>query len=135
MTSRTNNDAADFYLGRGEGAQYLGTATRDASPEQLDVFTRFQELTEDPFTEDQYRAEVAELVNFTRWPWLNDHIDSISTPWTYMWDRGSVYVYRYGVEMAKIVANYGRKDRDGGRESRPPMGHQFPIMATRQAAR
>lgn len=129
----TDNDAADFYLGRGGQATYLGTMGREGAPEDIEVWARFQSLDHEPVTDDQFRSEVAELVNFTRWPWTN-HRDSADTPWTYMFDRGTLYVYRYGVEMARVVANYTIPLPRGaeGRQPRQANLNQFPVMATKQ---
>lgn len=129
MTTDTKiaTDAADFYLGRGEHAEYLGTMRDHGAPEDIEVWQRFQSLDDEPVTDHQFRAEVAELVNFTTWPWTH-HRDSADTPWTYMFDRGSLYVYRYGVELARIVANYTVPLPRGqrGREPRQANLSQFP---------
>lgn len=124
-----NEDAADFYLGRGEHAAYLGTATVDgAAPEDIEVWARFQSLDDEPVTDQSFQDEVREIVNHYTWPWT-DRTDSSTTPWTYMFDRGTLYIYRYGVEMARLVANYTVPTRDhAGRQPRNPVTNQFPIM-------
>lgn len=129
-----NEDAADFYLGRGGQAVYLGSATADgAAPEDIEVWARFQSLDEEPVTDASYQAEVRELVNHITWPWT-DRDDSTGTPWTYMFDRGTLYIYRYGVEMARIVANYTVPLPRGaeGRQPRQVNLNQFPLMTTKQ---
>lgn len=126
-------DAADFYLGRGPDARYLGTSfIVDASPEAIEAWMIFQSLDEDPYTEETFKATVTDLLHDgedpTEWPW-DGRTDSLDTPWTYMFDRGTVYVYRYGVEMARIVCNYTRTDRDRtGREPRDQAAHQFAAV-------
>jgi len=129
---RIRTDAADFYLGRGPSAEYLGTRTDNGGPEHIELWGRFQSLTEEPVTDDEFRDEVGELINFTRWPWTS-HATSADTPWAYMFDRGTLYVYRYGVELARIVANYTVPTRDHqGRQARPAVTNQFPTVdATR----
>jgi len=123
------NQQADFYLGRGENAEYLGSMTAvNAAPEDIDVWLLFQSLDNEPVTDDTYRAEVAQLVNHTTWPWTS-RTDSVGTPWSYMFDRGTLYVYRYGVELARIVANYTVPSRSGGRELRAASANQFPVVA------
>jgi len=122
----TDNDAADFYVGRAEQAEYLGTRTHEGAPEQVDIFVRFQLLSEEEFTQEQFRAETADLINFRSWPWTTQE-NSLATPWTYMYDRGTLYVYRYGVEMARLLCSYGRNGRDG-REPRLSAASQFPAM-------
>lgn len=133
MSADTN--AADFYLGRGGQAVYLGSMGDNGAPEDIEIWERFQSLDVEPVTDGAFRYEVEQLVEFTRWPWLNDHIDSSSTPWAYMFDRGTLYVYRYGVEMARIVANYTVPLPRGaqGRQPRQANRNQFPVMATKQA--
>jgi hypothetical protein len=62
------------------------------------------------------------------WPYPS----STDTPWAYAYDAGTVYVYRYGVEMAAVRCNYTRDGRDGTREPRRPQSSTppFPIMRT-----
>jgi hypothetical protein len=132
---RITDDAADFYLGRGGQARYLGTLARAGAPEDIEIWERFQSLDDEPVTDDAFRHEVEQLAEFTTWPWLHHH-DSVDTPWAYMFDRGTLYVYRYGVEMARIVANYTVPTSRGiePRQPRQANRNQFPIVAPRQAA-
>ena len=126
-TPQTATDAADFYLGRGGDAKYLGTRSDDGAPENIEVWERFQSLDDQPVTDDAYVAEVGELINHPVWPWTH-HRDSADTPWCYMFDRGTLYVYRYGVEMARIVANYTvpLPRSQGGRQPRAANLTQVP---------
>lgn len=127
---RVRANAADFYLGRGPSAEYLGTLGDNGAPEDIDVWERFQSLDNVPVTDDAFRYEVEQLAEFTRWPWTS-HTTSADTPWTYMFDRGTLYVYRYGVELARIVANYTVPTRDHqGRQARPAGTNQFPTVDT-----
>lgn len=95
-------EAADFYIGRGDQARYLGT-TNDGHPDALNIWGRFQYF-QDEFTEFEFRAAVTRIADHTRWP--HPYTKSIETPWTYCWSLGTLYVYRYGVEMAQIRSNY-----------------------------
>lgn len=130
MTNKGHPDAADFYLGRGANARYIGTSfIVDSSPEAIEAWEIFQSLDEEPYTEDTFKATVADLLcddeDPEEWPWLG-RTTSLATPWTYMLDRGTVYVYRYGVEMARIACNYTRAGRDKiGREPRDQAVNQF----------
>jgi hypothetical protein len=128
--TKTNTDAADFYLGRGGQARYLGTLSDNGAPEDIEIWERFQSLDDEPVTDDAFRYQVEQLAEFTTWPWTH-HRDSADTPWAYMFDRGSLYVYRYGVEMARIVANYTVPRARGaeGRQPRQANLNQFPTMA------
>lgn len=130
--TKINTDAADFYLGRGGQAKYLGTMRDSGAPEDIDVWARFQSLDNEPVTDKTFELEVMNLRNFVTWPWIN-HRDSADTPWTYMFDRGTLYVYRYGVELARIVANYTVPKPRGeqGRQPRAANINQFPRMTAR----
>ncbi len=115
----------DYYVGRGDAAEYLGTARARAEPPATELF---QSLSEQEFTEDNYRLTALDLIDTTRWP-HEKHDDSSDTAWTYVYDKGSVYVYRYGVEMQVIRCNTHRtvKLHDGvghGRTWRPV--NRFP---------
>lgn len=135
---------ADFYLGRGPSAHYLGTTILTHERIGLDLL---RSLTEDEYTEAHYLRAVAAMTGNTtlrqhalggrplgrlpdtRWP--HDHADSTDTPWSYCYDKGSVYVYRYGVEMLVIRCNTHRwdgpaKSPDRQREWRPV--NDFPTM-------
>jgi hypothetical protein len=117
---------ADFYVGRGENATYLGTSTWPVDPIPT---THFQSLDANEFTMEDFRLFVGNIVTSREWP--HSYADSTETPWTYAYDTGSVYVYRYGVEMAVIRCNAFRwvKLHDGvghGRDWRPV--NNFPTM-------
>jgi len=130
----TNTDPspepADFYWGRGPNAQYLGSLAAAGAPEDIEIWERFQSITGEVYTADDFRAEVADLRNddSPSWPWR--HTSSLDTPWAYAFDSGTVYVYRYGVEMAAVRCNYTRPGPGGTREPRRPQSHTppFPIM-------
>lgn len=128
----TDRDAADFYLGRGPDARYLGTLNSDGAPEDIEAFVHFQSLDMEALTEGDYAEHVRVIIDSPQW--VREQHDSLSTPWTYMYDRGSVYVYRFGTEMAKIVCNFSRENREHtAREPRPAMSHQFPLI-TKEAS-
>jgi hypothetical protein len=117
---------ADFYTGRGDAAVYLGTSTHlvEAIHPQL-----FQSVTDVEYTAVDFGRIVRAMVTSKEWP--HNYADSTETPWTYAYDTGSVYVYRYGVEMAVIRCNAFRwvKLHDGvghGRDWRPV--NNFPTM-------
>lgn len=115
-----SSNLADFYLGRGPTAVYLGTAA-DASPAQLDVWARF--TADDPeaelFGSDHFtkavtaamaeRADAAVGDNGAWLLWPHEHTDSGETAWSYSFDKGSLYVDRFGYQQAVIYSNQGRK--------------------------
>jgi hypothetical protein len=101
---------ADFYLGRGVKAEYLGT---DLAVEAGNYDpSRFQSFSAAEYTEENFRSLVAALTTVTGWP--HSHVDSSETTWTYAYDKGSVYVYRFGVEMMIIRCNAFRTIRKHG---------------------
>jgi hypothetical protein len=129
----------DYYVGRGEDAEYLGTERARATSISLPHWSLFCSLDKEDFTEESYRAVVAQqldsasTVGGTEWP--HPHRSSDETGWTYCYDKGSVYVYRYGVEMQVWRCNAERWVKDGpesySRESRPV--NRFPIHRARKA--
>lgn len=129
MPKTTIPQRADFYVGRGATAEYLGTLQYEGDPVDVEVWELFQSLDEDTYTEQDYRQEVADLlsnratdtVGQTPVPeWPHPYASSDDTPWTYAFDAGTVYIYRYGVEMAAVRCNYTRPGPQGTREPRRP---------------
>jgi hypothetical protein len=98
----------DFYVGRGDNAEYLGTGRSIAHLEPFD----FQSLSDQEFTEQDFRDVVRSMVDTMTWP--HEHADSSDTTWTYAYEKGSVYVYRKGVEMIVIRCNTHRTIRKPG---------------------
>ena len=87
---------ADFYVGRGANAEWLGSVAWDGYPEG---FTRkLMRAT----TEEVYRAELArdfagredatEPANGWPWPW----VDSNTSDYAYAFDDGKVWASHYG---------------------------------------
>lgn len=117
----------DFYDGRGADAQYLGSVTGAPG---LPYFGVFQSVDETEYTRERYRRFVEAYVSYRLWP--HRHASSDETAWTFAYDKGSVYVYRYGVEMLVIRCNTHRtahrnpSSREPAREWRPV--NRFPAM-------
>lgn len=139
-------EPADFYLGRGPNAEYLGSVATAGAPEDIEVWERFQNLDDENYTPKDFRDEIKDLRGSTRaddsrqsagrrWPWR--YPDSSETPWAYAFDAGTVYVYRYGVEMAAVRCNYTRPGPQGVREPRRPQSSTplFPTMTAGAVAR
>lgn len=102
---------ADFYVGRGKSAEWLGSIAWDGYPggEASKLF--------DKTTEDEFRAALA---NFAAgrddwsspahgWPWPWD--DSRMTDYAYAFDDGKVLASRFGRSW-QIASKYDR-DRNG----------------------
>lgn len=106
-------EPADFYVGRGPAAEYLGSAAFMGSPSLIGTFNGagglwsiFQSRDEEEFTVTDFREAVSDMVEHTSWPHVHD--DSTGTEWAYAYDTGTVYVYHLGVEMAQIRCNHRR---------------------------
>lgn len=95
---------ADFYIGTGETAEWLGSIAYDGYPDGLpeDVIKAS--------TEEGFRAEVAELAKESHWtspeqgwpwPWNDSH----TTDWAYAFKDGVVLQSCFGCEWhdAKVA--------------------------------
>jgi len=117
LTAQVNpkQEAADFYIGRGPNAEFIGCIADDGAPEgydpwgegALDAFFRFQSTTDHEFTDEDFRAKVADLPAVHA-DWVHEWNSSRDTPWCYMYDKGTVFVYRFGVEMGQLRCNFTR---------------------------
>lgn len=125
----------DFYVGRGEGAEWLGSYPFDGYPSG--VFDEAPELFVEPLpTEAEWRAWVAEWLasNADRatlpdmgWPWPWN--DSRTTDYAYAWDEGVVYGSSFGHEWFEVnpdAENWGEPE-----ESEKTA--VFPDMSARKA--
>lgn len=131
--------SVDFYVGRGEGAEYLGSEW-GREPYALPSWLEFCSLDNQEYTEQDYRSTVKTRrraknilsgVDFASAEWPHRHATSDSTAWTLCYDKGSIYVYHYGVEMQVWRCNTHATTRRRGqvrRESRPV--NHFPPMPT-----
>lgn len=87
---------ADFYVGRGEQAEWLGSIGWDGYPSHIpeDVLKAV--------TEDSYRTAVKAMLGSRNdstlpdmgWPWPWE--DSRTTDYAYAWESDQVYVSRFG---------------------------------------
>lgn len=158
------DDRADFYVGRGADAEWLGSVTWNGYPKGLAFESEGVELpvldspdvtvstfrslggtkTLTATTEAAFREGVAELAasrdDFTRprdgWPWLWP--SSALTDYTYAFDDGAVYACRRGSEWFPV----NLKRADGGepkkvkRATSPAEpGPAFPRMVEWETAR
>jgi len=93
---------ADFYLGRGRKARYLGTI-QGAVLDQWPSPSLWQPGG-DEFGEEDFLTMTASMITTETWP--HPYPDSRGTFLTYAYDSGSVYGYQYGVEMLIIRCNF-----------------------------
>lgn len=127
--SSTTIDVADFYVGRGKTAVYLGSLQGPVSPERLKAFTRFQGTEEKLYDVRQFQHDVNSLIYSGEFPWSNDstrwpheYRTSSETTWTYCYDAASVHIYQEGFQVATVLCNGARKEAE------------FPIFSARAAS-
>lgn len=96
---------ADFYVGRGAEAEWLGSIAWDGYPDGIELqdeeWPPGQRLF-DATTEDQFRNRVAAFFNGRNdvtlpkdgWPWPWD--DSSTTDYAYAFDGGKVWASGFG---------------------------------------
>lgn len=98
---------ADFYVGRGEQAAWLGSIAWDGYPRG--VFSDYPELfTAPPLTELEFRGWVAgyleEREDGTKpeqgWPWPWD--DSRTTDYAYAYEDGEIYASGFGYPWFQV---------------------------------
>lgn len=100
--------AADFYVGRGENALYLGTRLF-ASPDLISAWSAFSSPDSDTteYTQDEYVRTVRKLLGIRSCERLE--IDPADMPWSYSFDKGAVYVDHGGYLAGVIYSNGSRK--------------------------
>jgi hypothetical protein len=116
---------ADFYIGLGENARWLGSIGDYGHPGQLaaevDLFninninSEFEDYTEDTFVQlvEEIMDELPEHVIMSRastggtWPW--DHNTSAQTRFTYAFNNGCIHVFEEGYMVAQHYPNGARK--------------------------
>lgn len=118
---------ADFYVGRGEDAEWLGSIAWDGYPDGLPAYLRAAR------SEQQFRTEVR-VFSRTRddwtapedgWPWPWD--DSNTTDYAYAFDDGRVWGSSFGRTWFLAAADEPEDD-DGTSRSQ-----DFPNMKGRKA--
>lgn len=97
--------SADFYVGIGPDAEFLGSVEIDG---QLDVAAReglFARVGDQKYVEDTYRAAVRDflasaIVDESGWAgeWGWEHSNSHGTDVAYCYSKGAVTVYTQGVD-------------------------------------
>lgn len=120
---------ADFYVGRGESAEWLGSITWDGYPDGI------SEAVFNVATEDAYRIEVTEFftgrsdVTYPNEPWPWPWETSATTDYAYAFDGGTVYGSSFGgawFEVDPASESYGEPEEDAGPKA------AFPDMSERK---
>lgn len=128
---------ADFYVGRGTDAEWLGSVTWDGYPAGFDT-----QFWQDADTQDKYRANITtvsgERDDWTDasegwpWPWQ----DSRTTDYTYAWDDGKVYFSIFGGPWLELTGDGSEFKNDEEQDEYydlPKLGDSdFPNMKSRQ---
>lgn len=113
---------ADFYIGRGEKAKWLGSIAWDGYPGGI-----LPELLKSESVKD-YRTNLKKFFrdrndvtlpkNGWSWPWL----DSNTTDYAYAFDKGKVWASGFGREWFDPLKEEPKiEDRDGRRQVFPNM--------------
>lgn len=118
---------ADFYVGRGKTAEWLGSIAWDGYPE------RRTEPAWSADSEERFRAGVSEVLtqeeDGTRpdqgWPWPWD--DSNTTDYAYAWDGGKVWASCFGGPWFDPT-DPAQRDAEDAEGPKP----EFPDMSARR---
>lgn len=103
---------ADFYLGRGADAQWLGSIAWDGYPAGLNP-SLLADKSEATYFLD-FALHISTREDFTSpeegwpWPWDNSH----TTDYAYAFDAGQVWCCHYGYEWFKADEPQPANDRD-----------------------
>jgi hypothetical protein len=116
-----STQVADFYIGRGETAQYLGSIWgANVDPESLKAITRFQSATDVLYDEIDFRRDVTSLIldgttfekAATGKTWPHHYATSGTSDWAYCYDKATVHVYEEGRLVLSLLCNGARKEAD-----------------------
>jgi hypothetical protein len=127
---------ADFYVGRGEQADWLGSVAWDGYPDGI-FGSKFPEyLPAVPLGETQWRKDVAEFLANREdaslpkqgWPWPWE--DSQTTDYAYALDDGAVWGSCFGHDWFLVSA--GEPEEDEAAPYNPAKTAVFPNMKDRQ---
>ncbi|MGW4484304.1 hypothetical protein ACWEOE_10750 [Amycolatopsis sp. NPDC004368] len=122
---------ADFYVGRGESAEWIGSITWDGYPDGIDGNV-FESDTEDSYRRavDAFfvkRDDVTRPTEFWPWPWET----SATTDYAYAFEDGVVYASSFGhswFEVDLSAENCGEPEED------TPKDAVFPDMTSRRGS-
>ena len=122
---------ADFYVGRGENAEWLGSIAWDGYPDGID-----KQLL-NTTSEDAYRHAVAEFLKGREdkslpddgwpWPWDTSH----TTDFSYAFDGEKVHGSCFGSNWFDPTKELDEND-ERTHSDNPPMAAVFPDMKGRK---
>jgi len=113
---------ADFYIGLGDNAHWLGSIADQGGPSEIGVHYDLFNVSGDveDYTEDDFRRAVAGILADAKaddagfsaadgddWPW--DYPTSARTDYTYAWNNGCIHVFDEGYMVAQHYPNGARK--------------------------
>lgn len=109
------SDSADFYVGLGDSAEWLGSVIQDAHPREMELRCLLGSSAEDAptatdYTETTFRDIVGLMADVDPedgWPW--SYPDSGDTDYVYVWNNGSITVYERGYQIALHYPNGARQ--------------------------
>lgn len=112
---------ADFYVGRGEEAEWLGSVGFDGYPAGIESYV-FNATTEQDYREAVTNFLDQETYHATKpemgWPWPWG--DSRTTDYAYAFEDGKIYASSFGHPWFVVdleADNFGDKDEAGWNES------------------
>lgn len=116
---------ADFYIGRGASAEWIGSIAWDAYPDGIApavlAATSVEEFTTALLVFVSDRDDFTSPEEGWPWPWK----DSQTTDYAYAFEDGHVWVSSFGREWSEATG--GEPSRDGTKTA------IFPDMTSRQA--
>jgi len=110
---------ADFYVGRGENAEWLGSIAWDGYPDGIDTPV-LEGLTEELYREAvqnflDSRDDAAYPENGWPWPWE----DSRTTDYAYAYEDGEVWASCFGSAWYDASTDFDWYDEDTDTERKP----------------
>lgn len=118
------HDNADFYLGLGKYARYLGSIRENGDIAYLDGeydlfgfdITASEHVIRNDrpplYTEADYLSRVEAILGNedgrTQWPW--NYGNSRGTRYAYTWNNGNLTVFVHGRQLAMVYPNLARGD-------------------------
>jgi hypothetical protein len=117
---------ADFYVGLGAQARWLGSTQVNGAPAELDQLvdlfnngaTQESDYTEDTFVQRAFLAVNAAKTlgdgQLGAWSdigdtWPHDHDTSVGTDFAYAWNNGCIHVFEEGYMVAQYYPNGARR--------------------------